>query len=109
MVWHAVVRKTDGVLVSTGTVVASTLPTTLEALPLPRDINWAVERWDPATRTIVAKPAPPADVDRVADFMAANTWLDPRLTAAQRTQFRTALGTLLGTRKFRGPNEPVNL
>lgn len=109
MAWHAIVRRSDGVLVSMATVVPDSLPSELEAVVLPRRIDWTVERWDSATRTIAAKPARPPDIDRVNDFMSRATFLDTRLTAAQRTQFRTILSTFLGSRRFRDSAEPVEL
>lgn len=109
MAWHAIVRRLDGQLVSVGTVVSESLPVELEAVILPREIDWSIERWDAATRTIVAKPPPPPDIDRINDFMTRATFLDARLTVAQRTQFRTILGTFLGSRRFRDPSEPVDL
>lgn len=59
MAWNVIIRQTDGVLVSLTTVVPQILPPGLEAVVLSRDINWSIERWDAATRTIVAKPPPP--------------------------------------------------
>lgn len=109
MPWHAIIKKADGTLVSEASVVASQLPAELEAVVLPARIDWLVERWDPATRTVVAKPARLPDVDRITDFMERATFLDGRLTAPQRTQFRTLLGTFLGSRRFRDPSEPVDL
>lgn len=109
MVWRAIVRKADGTLVSVATVIAETLPAELEAVDLPRSIDWGAETWDPATRTIVPKVPDPADIDRVDDFISRATFLDSRLTAGQRTQFRTILGTFLGKQRFRAPSDPVDL
>lgn len=109
MAWFAVVKRSDGQLVSVGTVIASPLPAELEAITLPGRIDSATQRWDAATRTVVAKPAKLPDVDRVNDFFVRATFLDARLTTAQRTQFRTILGTFLGTRRFRDAAETVDL
>lgn len=109
MALNAIVRRADGTLVSIATVVSGSLPTELEAVVLPREINWTVERWDPATRSIVPKSPRPPDVDRINDFLARVTFLDARLTAAQRTQFRTILATFLGSQRFRDPSEKVEL
>lgn len=109
MVWRAIVRKTDGTLVSLATVIAESLPAELEAVDLPRAIDWGADTWNPATRTIVPKATDPADVDRVNDFIGRATFLDGRLTVAQRTQFRTILATFLGKQRFRAPSDPVDL
>lgn len=109
MVWRAIVRKTDGTLVSVASVLPESLPSELEVVDLPRAIDWGVETWNPATRTIVPKATDPADIDRVNDFIGRATFLDARLTAAQRTQFRTILATFLGKQRFRAPSDPVDL
>ena len=110
MSWFAVVERATGILVSVGTVLADPMPDHLEALPLGESkFDSLTHRWDPATRTIVTKPAPLPDVDRVEEFIARVPVLASRLNAAQMTTFRTELGRLLGSARFRDPNDTTDL
>jgi hypothetical protein len=67
-------------------------------------------RWNVATRTWVAIPAPVL-VDRLQDMAnhayMAEIW--SRLTVAQRTKLRKALVWLLASRRYRTPTEDVAL
>lgn len=110
MTWFAVIESATGNLVSVGTVLADPLPTGLEAISL-GDTKWnsITHTWDPATRTVVAKPAPLPDVDRVEEFIARVPVLATRLNVTQMEAFRTALRQLLGPLRFRDASEPTDL
>jgi hypothetical protein len=109
MTWFAVIESATGVLVSEGTVLADPMPAHLEAIELADRINWLVERWDAATRTVVPKPAPLPDVDRVEEFIARVPILSTRLNVTQLTEFRTQLGRLLGPHRLRDASETTDL
>lgn len=73
--WFAVVDDRNGELLSVATVVANPLNRGRVAIALPRQPDWGTDLWDPTTRALVPRPAPPAPTDRVDEIMA-----DPDLT-----------------------------
>lgn len=109
MPWYAVVEKATGRLESVGTVVASPLPSSLEALQLAGEPD-ASQVWDQASRSFKPRPAV-VMVDRLTDLDAdpalSTVW--SRLTVAQKAALRDRLGLLLGPRRYRQQSEGVNL
>lgn len=69
--WFAIVDRTTGDAVSFGTVIAEELPAHLEAIAIPaQPSRRALTRWDPATKSIVEIPPPPARPDVVTELLA---------------------------------------
>jgi hypothetical protein len=71
----------------------------------------APKSWDRAAKAWTTLIVPQI-VDRVLGDLAADPLLVEmwsRLTTAQRTALRTRLSTLLGRRRYRYSNEPVDL
>lgn len=67
--WFAVVDRETGVAVSFGTVLGD-LAANLEAVPIAdQPAERAGTRWDPATKSVVSIPAPPAR-DVVGELLA---------------------------------------
>ena len=68
--WHAIIEKASGAAVSFCTDLPAQLPSVLEAVPIDHQPG-AGERWDAATRAVVASP-PPSNL-LVDAFAAADT------------------------------------
>jgi hypothetical protein len=117
MSWFLFIRKSDGDLVSEGSVVPEGIDT--EAYEV-RDVgmrpDWTVRAWNPATRQLFDRPLPIL-IDRLDDIQArfladpdfAAVW--GSLNAARRTQLRTGimrvLASLIGGRRFRQEDDAV--
>ncbi len=102
--WFAVYRESDGELVSIGTVVADPLRAGLAKKLLtgePRRL-----RWNASSLEFETPPPPPAQIDRVDEFMAD---LSFNMNQARRAELRDALIALLGSRRFRDTTERPNL
>ncbi len=67
--WFAVYQESDGELVSVGTVLADPLRAGLAIKRISGPPGREV--WNTSTLVFDAKPAPPADVDRVEEVIAA--------------------------------------
>ena len=103
MNWFAVINKSTGRLMSTGTRVGKNLPATLEVRALSKKPS-DDEMWDEGTRTFVARPAPTI-IDRVDDIMNDPSLLP--MSAAQIAAMRDVVGRVLGLARFRDQNEKV--
>jgi hypothetical protein len=108
MTWYAVVDDATGRLLSVGSIEPA--PSTGRVILTFADRPDQDTIWNPATRTFSPRPPDPV-VDRLQDMAnhpaLAAAW--SRLTPAQRTAMRKAFVWLLGSRRFRTPNEEVAL
>ena len=110
MAYWAVYETATGRLVSQGTRLADPLPAGLTAVDLgtrPADSLM----WDSAQRIMVARPAKVL-VDRLQDLLDfypdfAAVWNS--LSAARKTQIRTALIAFLGRQRYRNQSAPVTM
>lgn len=128
MSWYFFIKRDNGDLVSEGGVVPEHLAQCMEGSEAPgcfysvRDVvdrpDWTVRIWDENTRQLVDRPLPVL-VDRLDDIQA-RLLADPDFVARwnalnqnQRNQLRTGimrvLAALIGGRRFRGENDPVEL
>lgn len=97
-------RLLDGALISFGSQSrGAALDTATEAEAIfDRAVELRAEMWDPATTTLVPRPAP-ALADRIQDFLDEPGVLTAfnSLNATQRQNVRNALVKILGTRRWR--------
>jgi hypothetical protein len=99
MPWFAICEIVGGRLESVATIVADPLPPQLESIPLSSQPDFAVDRWDTATKTMVPKPAPPPPRDRVDDIMNQSEML--LLNTLNRDRARTAIIRVLNEPELR--------
>lgn len=94
--WYAIVRKSDGEVVSYTTVIADRMPGTLEVVTLSeKEPDQAAKVWDAATKALVARPQPPEPVT-LADQLLA----EPEIVAlddATRVKVRDAAERVMGS------------
>lgn len=113
MAWYLYIRESDGALLSVGDRDADAPPPGVIRVSVAGDPRDPSLLYDPATRTLVARPAKVL-IDRLQDVLA-----DPRfaefataytsLSAANKTRLRNALILLLGRRRYRSAGESVEL
>lgn len=107
MALFAVVEDATGKLLSIGSVVVDPLPAGIVVLPI---VGPPDGIWNPTTRSFTARPPDPV-VDRLQDALnhpaLAAAWT--RLQPAHRTALRKWLVWLLGSRRFRAPQEEVTV
>ena len=103
--WFAVYREADGELISEGTVVPDVLRSGLAKKNLGpgRPTN---RLWNKTTLEFDAAPAPPPDVDRVDEVIAAMTRNGGRFT---ESEVRREVALLLGSQRFRDHKEARDL
>lgn len=119
MPWHLFIRRSDGDLVSEGSVVPEGLDTAVyEVQELPERPDWTVKAWNPGQRVLFDRPLPIL-IDRLDDIQArfladpdfAAVW--GSLNATRRTQLRTGIARvlrgILGRLQFRQENDPVEV
>jgi hypothetical protein len=107
-VWFAVYIIATGELYSIGTEVANPLDPSMSFVELARyPVNVL---WDPITLTFGPFPPDPP-VDRVADLLADGTlaaaWAS--LTGLESTAMQDRIGQMLGSRRYRASDEPIDL
>ena len=119
MAWYFFIATSNGDLVSEGSTIPEGIDTTVYEI---RDVgtrpDWTVKAWNPSLKTLYDRPLPIL-IDRLDDIQArflidadfAAVW--GALNAARRTQLRTGTGrvlaSLLGARRFRQENDPVEV
>lgn len=91
MAWYALVRDSDGELVSIGTVLANPLPAGIVALALPGEPSYSTTIWDAGTRTFITRPLPPPMSDRADDVIADSDLAVLLTNDTRRQQLRTVL------------------
>ena len=93
MAWFAVVEKATGRLLSTGTVVAASLPDTVEVLPIDEQPG-EMKEWDAATKTLKDRPVEAPRLDQFLGDSIVGTLLQ-KLNAADRQALRNKLEAYL--------------
>ncbi len=119
MPWNLFIRKSDGDIVSEGSIVPEGLDATVyEVQEHPERPDWTVKAWNPSTRALYDRPLPIL-IDRLDDiqarFMAdadfAAVWNS--LNAARKTQLKTGIMRVLAfifrSLRWRGENEEVEV
>lgn len=109
MAWSYVYEAATGRLVSETSLPLGDLDARYAVLELPARAR-DDQMWDLASRGFVPRPAKVL-MDRIADLEVdgslAAVWT--RLTVQQRTALKNRLAAVLGTQRFRHPNEPVEI
>lgn len=119
MPWFLFVLKSNGDLVSEGSMVPAGLDTDVyEVQEHAERPDWTVKAWNPATKVLFDRPLPIL-IDRLDDIEArfladadfAAVWA--ALNVTRRTQLRTGimrvLAALIGARRFRQEDERVEI
>lgn len=111
--WYAVHKYETGQLLSITTVVADVLPVDCTATQLPVDPLAHGLVWEANTRSFIGVQPEPL-VDRLQDLLQSPRYSDfmmmwNSLLPAQRQALRNALIRLLGSRRFRVEDEPVDI
>lgn len=119
MPWYLFIRRSDGDLVSEGSVVPDKLDTDqYEVQEHPERPDWTVKAWNPSQKALYDRPVPIL-IDRLDDIEArfladadfAAVW--GALNATRKQQLRDGikrvLASIVGGRRFRQENEQVEL
>jgi hypothetical protein len=111
--WHYAYRTSDGVLIAESSEAIAPEAVAVRGLAVLESadrIDLSTSMWDEATRAFAARP-PKVLIDRLQDLAddPALSAVWSRLTPTQRQTLRDRLVAFMGSARFRGDNEPVDL